>query len=342
MDGFRFTEGQETALKMVEALMRAPAPQIGILQGYAGTGKTTLIKTIASLYGEPMVLCPTGKAALRVREATGLSAQTIHRFLYKPFEDEKTGETRFARKSAESVERTTNGLVVIDEASMVGRDLWEDLWDVVQILGLRILLVGDTFQLAPVETKKIDEDPFCPLTMVDTPFVAKLTEITRQALDSPILRASLLLRESSNIQPALDLLDRVFSRSFDDKCVEIYQAGGAVICHKNVTRHRINNAVRRRLGFDPSRMREGEPLLVVKNNYALDVFNGEIALFQGWESLDPNGIAVAEDRWKGTLQQLSIGIGIVRDRRVLLCPEQVAGSPPLEVGDYAVTSAALQ
>jgi ATP-dependent exoDNAse (exonuclease V) alpha subunit len=200
---FELTEGQKQALAMSERLMADRSPCMpAILTGFAGTGKTTMLKAIASRFGAPTVLAPTGKAALRVQEATGLTAGTIHKWLYRPSENQKTGDVEFKLKDCKQVERPYNGLVIVDEASMVGRDLWEHLWDMCQLLDLKILLVGDPFQLPPVEMKKTDKDgndldSFSPLLDVRTEYRAHLSEVTRQALDNPILRASMLIRESA-------------------------------------------------------------------------------------------------------------------------------------------------
>jgi exodeoxyribonuclease-5 len=230
----------------------------------------------------------------------------------------------FKRKGLELIDRPQNGLVIVDEASMVGRNLWEELWDVCLLLDLKILLVGDTFQLAPVEARD-GEGPFQILRDIDTPFRAGLTEVTRQAMDSPILRASMLLREQSMPHAALALLPRVFSRDFDDKCMEIYQAGGVIIVHKNETRHRINAMIRERLyGPFNDEIRPGEPLLVLRNTYEIERFNGEIVKYEGWDHA-PVRQGVVRDPFKSVSLPLSFGVAKVDGQRVLLCPEQVRG-----------------
>jgi exodeoxyribonuclease V len=324
---FELTEGQKGAMAMAERLMADDSPCMpAVITGFAGTGKTTMLKAIASRHGPPQVLAPTGKAALRVQEATGLEASTVHRWLYKAAENQKTGEVEFRRKDSLEIDRPANGLVVVDEGSMVGRSLWEDLWDTCQLLDLKILLVGDPFQLAPVEGKRKGEEEdaaFAALLDVQTKYRAHLSEVTRQALDNPILRASMLIRESSRIDQALPLLNRVFTRAFDDKCMEVYRAGGAIIVHKNDTRHRINRMVRDRLGYQDE-LFPGEPLLVLRNTYEIDRMNGEVIPYQGWLQNDRTPAAVV-DRWRGVRLMLSFGLAKVDGQEVLLAPEQVRG-----------------
>ncbi len=320
---FELTEGQKEAMAMLEALMKAPPPMRAVLTGYAGTGKTTLIKTIASKYGHPIILAPTGKAALRVQEATGVTAITIHRWIYHATENDKTGNFEFKRKPIELITRPMNGLVIVDEASMVGRDIWEAVWDVCQLLNLKILLVGDTFQLAPVEAVKEGSEPFAVLKDVNTVFRVGLTEVTRQALGNPVLRASMLLREQPLAHKALALLPRIFAKDFDDKCMETYQAGGAILVHKNDTRHRINAMIRDRLGYGKE-IEPGEPLLVLRNNYDVERYNGEVVKYDGWEAV-PQRAVVVEDKFKHLSLPLSFGIAMVEGNAMMLCREQVRG-----------------
>lgn len=322
---FELTEGQKAALAMVERLMADDHPCMpAVITGFAGTGKTTMIKAIASMFGAPTVLAPTGKAALRVQQATGLEAGTIHKWLYHPVENQRTGEMEFKLKDSKQVLAPYNSLVVVDEASMVSRDIWEHLWNMCQLLDLKILLVGDPFQLPPVEpTKDKDEDSFAPLVNVQTAFRAHLDEVTRQALDNPILRASMMIRQSSRIDQALPLLNRVFRKDFDDKCLEVHKAGGSIVVHKNDTRHRINRLIRDRLGYGLDLV-AGEPLLVLKNNYDIDRFNGEIIPYQRWVAYDSVQRAV-KDNWRNISLMLSVGVAEVDGREVLLAPEQVRG-----------------
>ena len=337
MSDFQLTDDQQVAMDMLAVFMKTRAPMAGVLTGFAGTGKTTMIRLIASTFGEPVILAPTGKAALRVRDATGCSAQTIHKWLYTPKEDGDTGETKFTLKKPNKVETSSNRLVVVDEASMVTRELWEHIWDMCQVLDLRVLLVGDPFQLAPVEMNKDKEfKSFSCLTEVDTEFKTHLTQVTRQALDNPILRASMMIRESNRIDQPLRLLNRVFTKNFDDKCMEMHAQGGVVIVHKNVTRHRVNTTIRTRLGYGEA-LEAGEPLLVLRNNYGLERFNGEVVKFDGWQRFDNEQVAV-RDRWKNISMMLTFGAATNEGRRAMLCPEQVTGKAA-EISESIVAKA---
>jgi len=112
--------------------------KVSIITGGAGTGKTTIIKAIADrLGGNVTVLAPTGKAAARLKEATGFYAETIHRCL-------GWDSKRFQR----SLKDPFGNTVIIDEASMVGSWLMARLLEYVPP---RLVLVGDAAQLPPVD-----------------------------------------------------------------------------------------------------------------------------------------------------------------------------------------------
>lgn len=285
------------------------------------TGKSTLLKCVAKELGSPIVLTPTGKAAIRVREAAGLEASTIHRYLYKVVEDSKTGYVSWVRKELLEIHRPGNGLIVIDEASMVGDKIWRDLWEVAQALEIKILLVGDLFQLPPVNPEDAD---FSTLTSLSTPFRANLTEVVRQALDNPIIEASMLIRQSEfDTLDAIDLLPSIESQNLVRDHVKL-PTSKALIVWRNATRRRLNSEIRLELGLAPDILNVGEQLIVTYNNYDLDRYNGEIVTFNGWTQAPGEQEAVT-DRFKGQSAMIGYGVTTVEGKVVLLSPEEVLG-----------------
>jgi len=273
----KLTAGQEAAIQAVRDLKKThpEGGGVGVISGYAGTGKTTLIKILGDEWDDQFVLTPTGKAAVRVREATGLKAKTIHRWQYEPEEDEETGDVTFKHREIGTVEIPSSGVLIIDEASMVGFDVFSDLYSYAKRLQLNIVLIGDGFQLPPVEPEVIKQkfSVFSP----DFPanFKVQLTEVLRQALDSPIIRVSMKVRTENFAEDALGELETVVPSQLYPEALTVWENEGATISHRNITRHQINNGIRKIKGF-PDVPQLHEPLLVTKNNYALDVYNGEI------------------------------------------------------------------
>ena len=134
-----------------------------IITGGAGTGKTTIIKTIANELkgrGEAVNLCAfAGKAAARLREATGHAASTIHRMLLYQGD-------RFA------LQHLHGRTVIMDESSMVNSDL---LAEIIVREPSRLVLVGDDAQLAPVGAGQ----PFHDLIVLQSTAVRNLTTCYR-------------------------------------------------------------------------------------------------------------------------------------------------------------------
>lgn len=315
---------------MVKSLVRLPhdKPRIGVLRGYAGTGKTTMIRVLGAELGELVIVAPTGKAAVRVTEATGLPAMTIHRFIYAPNEDPLTGKVTYSRKDIEEIHCPSSKLIVIEEASMVGEQMFDDIYNVAHELGCHILCVGDPFQLPPVEVEKVDSNgPPFGLLLPNFKFdlQADLTEITRQALESPIIRASMKLRFGDAAEAIMEM-PRVRPADMLAKHLELLDRNGVVICHRNSSRHELNRRIREHKNLSQSSLHDGEPLLVLRNNYQLQRFNGEVLRFDGWKR-QPGKQYEIYDRWREAIDHASFGLATVEGGEECgLVPKAVFGS----------------
>lgn len=269
------TKGQQLALSAISAV-RTSHPKGGgvvVVAGYAGTGKTTLLRTLSE--DERLtVLAPTGKAAVRAAEVAPVDASTVHRWLYEVTEDLKTGKLITARKSA--VEIPKNRTIFVDEASMLTFSMFKDLYRVCVENEMNLVCIGDNFQLPPVEFEQKYRD--FSILASDSPahYRVHMTEVVRQALDSPIIRASMQIRDMKSDLSALSEMPVIKTSELAKKGALTFENGGATICHRNATRHRLNNEIRQELGITTEKVQKGEPLMVLLNNYGLDVYNGEI------------------------------------------------------------------
>lgn len=304
---FSLTQGQEVALALTQRVANQNGFAMGVVVGWAGTGKTTLIKVMGHVHGAPMIITPTGKAALRVREATGLPAQTIHRWIYKPMMDEKTGVMRFVRREGNDIALPNSRLVVLDEGSMVGPDVWKDVYSVCRAHDLKLIVVGDGFQLPPVQPP--NSRPFSILT---AEFAANLgaervemNEVVRQAQDSPVIRASIALRSGWGVR-AFDELPKCTLNNFGQWALLAHQQGGVTICHRNETRKQLNAMFRASLGIYDEMPVIGEPILVLKNAYEIGLVNGESFAFEGWTK-PPGQYERVHDRWKNLDENARFG-----------------------------------
>jgi len=160
------TEQQKVVDRCVDM---SPTNRIVPVSGVAGTGKTTIIKYVYNTLsdaGYDVVLCaPTGKAAKRIYEATGIEAKTIHSLLEYPYpgeRDEKTGKILVPSHPKRDKKNSLDEQIIIaDEYAMVGLELHSNLVAALP-RGGRLLMFGDVNQLRPIEQHKLfrKESPF--------------------------------------------------------------------------------------------------------------------------------------------------------------------------------------
>ena len=164
------------------ALQQAATSGLLLITGGPGTGKTTILNGILSLYdqmGLRCVLCaPTGRAAKRLSEVTGWEASTIHRLLGAGI-DPHTGKLYFAKDAQDPLKADA---VIVDEMSMVDVALLHDLLQATPE-SARLILVGDPDQLPPVGPGF----PFRDMLRSNVLPSVRLTEIFRQAQESLIV-----------------------------------------------------------------------------------------------------------------------------------------------------------
>lgn len=247
--------------------------ELFLTEGFVVTHNTTLLRTLAE--GEKLtVLAPTGKAAMRAAEVAPVNASTIHRWLYDVAEDPQTGKLVTALRNEIVVPE--NGVVFVDEASMVNFRIFKDLYRAATRDRFNLVFLGDGFQLPPVEFQEKYKD--FNLLASDTPahYRVEMTEVVRQAQDNPIIRASMEIRDLGSSMETLSSMPCISPTALVSEGAKVVDGGGAVIVHKNATRHSLNNQIRQELGITQQAIQKGEPLMVVQNNYDLDVYNGEI------------------------------------------------------------------
>lgn len=261
------TEDQFRAYKLITDWFYRSDRQIFVLAGYAGTGKTTLIKTVVedALKLEPDVSCafvtPTGKAAT-VLIRSGIPASTLHRLIYQSKTEEKEIELngkkikveQLSFKRRDSIDKAIK-LIVLDEASMVSDEV---LWDLAQF-GVKLLLCGDSAQLPPVEGMN---------SYLSSPDYT-LSEIVRQQLGNPIIALSKMAREGSfipygNYGDCAAVVNRRYF-SGERRKTTLLNAS-QIICGINKTRAQINDEVRAYLGFKDL-PQTGDKLICTQNNW---------------------------------------------------------------------------
>lgn len=260
----QWTQQQGEAIKAALAWYRGgtKTKQVFRLFGFAGTGKTTIAKHIADEIGiDDVQPCAfTGKAAL-VLTKKGLPASTLHSLLYKAVQDEDTGEVHY-KLNPDSI-LAGKRLLLPDEVSMVGEDLALDALS----FGTKVLVLGDPFQLPPVKGQGY---------FTEAEPDVMLTDIRRQALDNPITRMSLDVREGRGLQPG-DYGQSFVRRRRDtdpDQLAAVVLKADQVLCGLNKTRQAMNARMRQLRGITDVMPTPGEKLICLKNNKDKGFLNG--------------------------------------------------------------------
>lgn len=161
-----------------------------IVTGGPGTGKTTVIRAIIALFkkiGTPFCLAaPTGRAAKRMSAATGYKAKTIHRLLECDFAGGEDGQS-FRRDEDNYLDEE---VIIIDEASMVDVFLFGALLRAIRP-GSRLIIIGDADQLSPVGAGEVFNDMLKSGVFMSV----RLSDIFRQAQGSSIVTNAHLINE---------------------------------------------------------------------------------------------------------------------------------------------------
>lgn len=264
------------------------------LFGYAGTGKTTIIReTVKALEIEDNVIFAayTGKAAL-VMQRNGIPARTIHSLIYRPVEPNKkeleelhkqldeieadTPETKEAKKALRDLineksklhfvlcdrdksDLSDASLLVLDECSMVNDEIMNDLLS----FKVPMLVLGDPGQLPPIEGSGalIRADPD-----------VTLTEIHRQAEGNPILDFATRARNGIYI-PKIHLGSSSHESKNDFRNFRLLDYD-QILTGKNKTRQTLNNAVRLLKDLHQPYPQIGDKLICLKNNADVGLYNG--------------------------------------------------------------------
>lgn len=178
--GFMFTDEQRAAIKL------SLDNHVMALTGGAGVGKTSTANGICSLYsGYNILACAlSGKASVRITEATGLPASTIHRAL-----GYQNGEFMFNKENKLAVD-----IVLIDEATMINGTLFLSLLEAIPT-GAKVIIMGDVQQLTPIGNCQV----FADILDSNVLPVVKLSKPHRQTLRSGIIPTSIKIANQQQI-----------------------------------------------------------------------------------------------------------------------------------------------
>lgn len=260
------TNKQEEALKIAIEKFKNK-DRFVVISGYAGSGKTTLVKFIISAL-EQFNIDPeedvcfatfTGKAAQVLLKKGNKNVSTLHKLLYESI---PKPDGTFFRKKKEFIGYK---IIVVDEVSMAPKELMDLLFS----HSVFVICLGDPFQLPPVDK---DSDNH----LLDNPDIF-LDEIMRQAKESEIIRLSMDIREQKSLTNYSGSDIMVLSKT--ELNTGMLQWADQILVGTNATRVSINNKMRELLG------REGLPedgdKVICLRNYWDDIADNEDPLVNG-------------------------------------------------------------
>lgn len=291
---------QQAALDKVGRWLKSKDKPVFQLAGYAGTGKTTLAKHLASTVNGPVYFAAyTGKAAHVLSKAGAENVSTIHKLIYTPktksqqrlkdLEAERANLMTHKPLPKEMIAKVTDAitaektnlarplfqlnmespllgaaLLVVDEYSMIDEQMGEDLLS----FGCPVLALGDPGQLPPVGGL-----PY----FKGKPDVL-LTEIHRQASDNPIIWMSKEVREGRVLKPGNygDSLVVPYRSIQGDELRGRVLSTDQLLVGKNRTRLSSNHRARELMGYTDPLPRKGDKLVCLRNNHDAGLLNGQL------------------------------------------------------------------
>ena len=296
------TSCQEGLLRKVADFVSSDESDILVVNGYAGTGKTTAISAVISVMKEFQTKCvllaPTGRAAKVLSSYAGQPAYTIHKHIYR---QKSIGGDGFGQFSL-APNKDKEALFIVDEVSLIGIDagqqqstaafgtgnLLEDLISFVRAgVECKVILIGDSAQLPPIG---LEASPaLLPeyMKMMGGVQFAELSTVVRQQHESGILYNATLIRQLQSeleygpgVMDICDLgletdpfddIERISGGDLIEKIGDAYSAYGEddtiILCRSNKRAIKYNLGVRSTVQFKEERLVRDDKLMIVKNCY---------------------------------------------------------------------------
>lgn len=262
-NGIRLTDEQEHAVVHLLKLGK----QVQVMGGYAGTGKTTVVKVLKDKLPGFAVCSYTGKATNVLRQK-GLKASTIHSLIYLTSRDslvddygKRTNILVFRKKTLDELRKTNPGIrgFIVDEYSMVNKEIYDDIVS----YKLPVFFIGDHGQLEPVG-KNSGQIKLIP--------DVTLEKIHRNA--GPISAFAEHVRlgnQPSDWSQSSDQVSIVSSNELDSIN---YMSFNQIVCGYNATRVGINRVIRQDLGYPDDTPVIGDRVMCLQNDKKLKIYNG--------------------------------------------------------------------
>lgn len=301
---------QEHALLMCTDLSIA----IAGVTGGAGTGKTLVLGKVHELLsrrGRPVALCaPTGRAAKRIEELTGIKARTVHRLLRFPMPDDTITEGMEPGEPFHNSERPLReAVVIVDESSMLSPSLFQQLIDALPRNGV-IRFFGDNNQLPPVEEGRppfinvLKDFPSVTLTYnyrSGDDIIANALRILAGRLPKRNDRFAIIYHEEP-MRFAREWIPEDFAES-NCQIIVPTRKGSFGTLRMNPSMQLKFNKQKFFLALDRYDEKEaklllkpGDKFIWVKNDYKLNMYNGEIGVVDSIDDEDGSIVLLTDGR----------------------------------------------
>jgi len=296
------TPCQDSLLRQISGFITSDEDDILVVNGYAGTGKTTAVSSVIAVMAEykikTVLLAPTGRAAKVLSAYSGKPAYTIHKHIYR---QKSVGGDGFGQFSI-APNKDKDTLFIVDEVSLIGIEagqnqstssfgsgnLLDDLISFVRSgAGCKVILIGDSAQLPPVG---LDASPALSkdyMVMMGGVSFAELTTVVRQHQESGILYNATIVRQLINDMEygpsSIDLADlglevaqfedieRIGGGDLIEKISDAYAEYGdddtVILCRSNKRAIKYNMGIRSTVQFKEERLVRDDKLMIVKNCY---------------------------------------------------------------------------
>ena len=308
----KWSPQQDDALRAVDRWLKTGEQPFFVLDGFAGTGKTTLAKHLAEDAGRVKFVAPTGKAA-QVLSSKGCPASTVHQLIYTPKNKSKARLVELQEALSETIhelhsepemqtatpderDKMINESRTVIELRKKIREEEDNMKRAMFVLNLESeakdvdLIVCDERSMIDTQigtdmlsfgTKVLflgDPAQLPPVGgasfLMDRESDVMLTEVHRQAKESPIIHMATETRLKRDLPVGMYGECQVHAEK--TPMSEIAQAADQILCGKNATRKAANNRMREFLGRSSPIPQTGDRLVCLRNNHNLGLLNGQI------------------------------------------------------------------